>query len=134
LPELVLDDAEHRAFIFGLFGVLPEHAAEFGLEDVYIAQTTWDETMADSAARWLNASGEGARIAILAGNAHCHESAIPRRLTPHPAGGDQQRHRAAIRARRARLQRGGLRRPDRAGGHRQPLVNPQRCKRAGSGI
>jgi uncharacterized iron-regulated protein len=81
LPELVLDDAEHRAFIFGLFGVLPEHAAEFGLEDVYAAQTTWDETMADSAARWLNDAGAGARIAILAGNAHCHESAIPRRLT-----------------------------------------------------
>jgi uncharacterized iron-regulated protein len=81
LPELVLDDAEHRAFIFGLFGVLPEHAAESGLEDVYVAQTTWDETMADSAARWLNDAGEGARIAILAGNAHCHESAIPRRLT-----------------------------------------------------
>jgi len=81
LPELVLDDAEHQAFIFGLFGVLPDHAAEFGLEDVYVAQTTWDETMADSAARWLNATGAGAQIAILAGNAHCHESAIPRRLT-----------------------------------------------------
>jgi uncharacterized iron-regulated protein len=81
LPELVLDDAEHRAFIFGLFGVLPEHAAEFGLENVYVAQTTWDEAMADSAARWLNDTGSGARIAILAGNAHCHESAIPRRLT-----------------------------------------------------
>jgi uncharacterized iron-regulated protein len=81
LPELVLDDAEHRAFIFGLFGVLPEHAAESGLEGVYAAQTTWDETMADSAARWLNDTGAGARIAILAGTAHCHESAIPRRLT-----------------------------------------------------
>lgn len=81
LPELVLDDAEHRAFIFGLFGVLPEHAAEFGLENVYVAQTTWDETMADSAARWLNDTGAGARLAILAGDAHCHESAIPRRLT-----------------------------------------------------
>ena len=81
LPELILDDAEHREFIFGLFGVLPEHAAEFGLEDVYIAQTVWDETMADSAARWLAATGAGARILILAGDAHCHESAIPRRLT-----------------------------------------------------
>ena len=81
LPELVLDDAEHRAFIFGLFGVLPDHAAELGLEDVYVAQTTWDETMADSAARWLNAAGAGARVAVLAGSAHCHESAIPRRLT-----------------------------------------------------
>ena len=80
LPELVLDDAEHRAFIFGLFGVLPEHAAEFGLDNVYVAQTTWDETMADSAARWLNGSGAGGRIALLAGSTHCHQSAIPRRL------------------------------------------------------
>jgi uncharacterized iron-regulated protein len=81
LPELILDDAEHREFIFGLFGVTPEHAAEFGLEDVYAAQTTWDETMAESAARWLGAAGAGARIVLLAGDAHCHESAIPRRLT-----------------------------------------------------
>ena len=81
LPELVLDDAEHREFIFGLFGVLPEHATEFGLDDVYVAQTVWDETMADSAARWLDASGAGSRILILAGAAHCHESAIPRRVT-----------------------------------------------------
>jgi hypothetical protein len=48
---------------------------------VYIAQTVWDETMADSAARWLSDTGAGARILVLAGNAHCHESAIPRRLT-----------------------------------------------------
>ncbi|MEO8182373.1 MAG: ChaN family lipoprotein [Deltaproteobacteria bacterium] len=81
LPELNLADAEHREFIFGLFGVLPEHAAESGLEDVYVAQTVWDETMADSAARWLGDTGAGARIVILAGDAHCHESAIPRRLT-----------------------------------------------------
>jgi uncharacterized iron-regulated protein len=81
LPELVLDDAEHRDFIFGLFGVLPEHAAEFGLEDVYAAQTVWDETMADTSARWLAAAGSSARLLDFAGGAHCHVSAIPRRIT-----------------------------------------------------
>jgi uncharacterized iron-regulated protein len=81
LPELVLDDAEHREFIFGLFGVLPEHAAEFGLENVYVAQTTWDETMADTSARHLNDAGPRARLLDFAGGAHCHRSAIPRRIT-----------------------------------------------------
>jgi uncharacterized iron-regulated protein len=81
LPELVLDDAEHRAFIFGLFGVLPEHAAEFGLDNVYAAQTVWDETMADTSARWLLQTGDSARLLDFAGAVHCHRSAIPRRIT-----------------------------------------------------
>jgi uncharacterized iron-regulated protein len=81
LPELVLDDAEHRTFIFGLFGVLPEHAAEFGLENIYVAQTVWDETMADTSARWLTQTGASARLLDFAGGAHCHRSAIPRRIT-----------------------------------------------------
>jgi uncharacterized iron-regulated protein len=81
LPELVLDDEEHRAYIFGLFGVLPEHAAEFGLENVYTAQTVWDETMADTSARWLIETGSSARLLDFAGGAHCHRSAIPRRIT-----------------------------------------------------
>jgi hypothetical protein len=85
LPELVLDDAEHRSFIFGLFGVLPEHAEEFGLENVYVAQTVWDETMADTSARWLTTTagtaGHAPRLLDFAGGAHCHRSAIPRRIT-----------------------------------------------------
>jgi len=81
LPELELEDPEHREYIFGLFGVLPEHGAEFGLEDVYIAQTVWDETMADTSAHWLAAEGQGARLLIFAGVVHCHASAIPRRLS-----------------------------------------------------
>ena len=81
LPELELEDPEHREYIFGLFGVLPEHGAEFGLEDVYIAQTVWDETMADTSAHWLAAEGQGAQLLIFAGVVHCHASAIPRRLT-----------------------------------------------------
>jgi uncharacterized iron-regulated protein len=81
VPELVLDDAEHRAFIFSLFGVLPEQAAELGLENVYVAQTTWDETMAESSARFLGDTGPDARLLVFAGAAHCHRSAIPRRVT-----------------------------------------------------
>jgi uncharacterized iron-regulated protein len=81
VPELVLDDAEHRAFIFGLFGVLPEQAAEAGLENVYVAQTTWDETMAETSASWLLEEGPAGRLLIFAGGAHCHRSAIPRRIT-----------------------------------------------------
>jgi uncharacterized iron-regulated protein len=81
VPELVLDDAEHRTFIFGLFGVLPEQAAEFGLENVYVAQTTWDETMAETSALWLAETGASARLLNFAGGAHCHRSAIPRRIT-----------------------------------------------------
>jgi uncharacterized iron-regulated protein len=81
LPELNLTDEEHRAYIFGLFGVLPEHGAELGLEDIYVAQTTWDETMADTSARWLAETGESARLLDIAGGAHCHRSAIPRRIT-----------------------------------------------------
>jgi uncharacterized iron-regulated protein len=81
LPELDLQDQEHREYIFGLFGVLPEHAAELGLENVYTAQTVWDETMADTSARWLAERGPGARLLDFAGGAHCHRSAIPRRIT-----------------------------------------------------
>lgn len=85
LPELVLDDEEHRTFIFGLFGVLPEHAEEFGLENVYVAQTVWDETMADTSARWLTTTaataGKAPRLLDFAGGAHCHRSAIPRRIS-----------------------------------------------------
>lgn len=81
VPELVLDDAEHRTFIFGLFGVLPEQAAESGLENVYVAQTTWDESMAESSASWLAEEAPSGRLLVFAGGAHCHRSAIPRRIT-----------------------------------------------------
>jgi uncharacterized iron-regulated protein len=81
LPELDLEDPEHVAYIYGLFGVLPGHEAESGLGNYYAAQTVWDETMADTAAAWLGAAGADARIMLFAGSVHCHESAIPRRIT-----------------------------------------------------
>ncbi len=80
LPELDLDDAEHRAFIFGLLGAV-DHDVQLALENVYVAQTVWDETMAETSASWLAGAGPGAQLLIIAGAAHCHESAIPRRLS-----------------------------------------------------
>jgi uncharacterized iron-regulated protein len=46
---------------------------------VYLVQVIWDETMADTTAKWL-ASHAGDRAVILAGNGHCHDSAIVNRV------------------------------------------------------
>jgi uncharacterized iron-regulated protein len=48
-------------------------------DQVYMIQVIWDETMADTAARWLAANPTG-HVVLLAGNGHCHDSAIVRRL------------------------------------------------------
>jgi aminopeptidase N len=46
---------------------------------IYTVQVIWDETMADTAAKWLKANPDG-RIVILAGSGHCHDSAIVNRM------------------------------------------------------
>jgi uncharacterized iron-regulated protein len=46
---------------------------------IYAAQVLWDETMADGAASWAKAHPNGLLI-LLAGNGHCHDSAIVRRV------------------------------------------------------
>lgn len=48
-------------------------------ERLYAAQVIWDETMAEVSAGWL-AGGDDRRIVLLAGNGHCHESAIISRI------------------------------------------------------
>ena len=48
-------------------------------DDIYAVQVIWDETMADTAAKWLVAHPDG-HLLILAGNGHCHDSAIVGRL------------------------------------------------------
>lgn len=48
-------------------------------ERVYTVQVIWDETMADTSARWL-AAHPGGHLILLAGNGHCHDSAIIDRL------------------------------------------------------
>lgn len=46
---------------------------------VYTVQVIWDETMADTSARWL-AANPGGHLILLAGNGHCHDSAIIHRM------------------------------------------------------
>ncbi len=81
VPELDLTDQEHREYIFSLFGITPAHPAAASLENIYTAQTVWDETMAQTAADWARpAEGPARSVFTLAGVAHCHRSAIPRRF------------------------------------------------------
>jgi uncharacterized iron-regulated protein len=108
VPELKLDDARHRAWFDALMSDLggahahgqkkddsaddksdsrPEAPSPHGgdrpampsAERIYTVQVLWDETMADGGARWLAANPRG-RLIILAGNGHCHDSAIVGRL------------------------------------------------------
>ena len=48
-------------------------------DQIYTVQVIWDETMADTAATWLAAHAAG-HLVILAGNGHCHDSAIVNRI------------------------------------------------------
>jgi uncharacterized iron-regulated protein len=58
----------------------PEGAAEMPSADrIYTVQVVWDETMADGVAKWLAATPDGHAV-ILAGNGHCHDSAIVNRI------------------------------------------------------
>ncbi|HEY3802558.1 MAG TPA: ChaN family lipoprotein [Kofleriaceae bacterium] len=106
LPELDLHDAKHRAWFDALMADMggseahahaahapsgsdagsdadaggDDDAAEMpSADDIYAVQVIWDETMADTAAKWLAAHPDG-HILILAGTGHCHDSAIVGRL------------------------------------------------------
>lgn len=100
VPELILDDATHRAWFDGIMGDMGGHGHGNNAKDdgqapanphagaapempsaerVYTVQVMWDETMAETSAKWL-AQHPGGRLAILAGNGHCHDSAIVNRI------------------------------------------------------
>lgn len=107
LPELKLDDATHRAWFDALMEdmggasahsakptddadetpatPLPTDKAHGGssqmpsADQIYTVQVIWDESMADGAATWLAQNPTG-HIVILAGNGHCHDSAIVNRI------------------------------------------------------
>jgi len=62
----------------------PQHGGDGGDEmpsadRIYTVQVIWDETMADTSARWL-AANPGGHVIVLAGNGHCHDSAIINRM------------------------------------------------------
>lgn len=105
LPELKLDDAEHRAWFDGVMAEMSgdnphsPHAAPPPEENsaapspsphgatptmpsadrIYTVQVLWDESMADGTARWVR--GDAARRAVvIAGNGHCHDTAVINRI------------------------------------------------------
>jgi uncharacterized iron-regulated protein len=104
--EIDLDDKEHRAWwdeVMAAMGGPHNHAQATSHEEqnrsnrdreedaderlhterMYAVQVLWDETMADTAARWLTAGGNPSprrQIVILAGTGHCHRVGLVRRL------------------------------------------------------
>jgi uncharacterized iron-regulated protein len=103
LPELVLDDKEHRAWFDALMNDMggahghgdkqednqaPDKDAKDAkdakpempsADRIYTAQVMWDEFMADGAAKWAKSSPQGLLV-LLAGNGHCHDTAIINRI------------------------------------------------------
>lgn len=92
VPELDLQNKVHRAWFDATMESMGGHGAHHGSDKkpedappmpsadrIYTAQVLWDETMADTAAKWLTATPNGA-IIVLAGSGHCHDTAIVGRV------------------------------------------------------
>jgi uncharacterized iron-regulated protein len=75
LPTLVLTDTRHRAWFDGVMAEMGDHggANTPSADNMYAAQVVWDESMAEGAVAWL---AHGDAIVVLAGNGHCHDTAI----------------------------------------------------------
>lgn len=69
LPDLDLDDAEHRAMFDAEFDV-GEHGAEETVEQYYQAQVVWDETMGSRVAQALARADGPAKMVVFAGRVH----------------------------------------------------------------
>jgi uncharacterized iron-regulated protein len=69
LPELDLDDAEHRAMFNAEFDV-GEHGAEETVDQYYQAQVVWDETMGARVADTLSRTDGPAKMIVFAGRVH----------------------------------------------------------------
>ena len=80
LPELDLNDPYHRGLVAAIFG---DHSHKGMQPDGFVrVQTLWDETMAESAVRYLeSAAGKGMHLLVIAGGNHVsHGFGIPRRV------------------------------------------------------
>jgi len=78
LPDLDLHDAQHRAYFNQDMRGHPDMPGT--KRDMYAAQVVWDETMAQSAARWLGQNFPARQLVIFAGSSHCRRPAIVRRI------------------------------------------------------
>jgi uncharacterized iron-regulated protein len=80
LPDMDMQDRYHRAFIEAILG---RHAnGTGGAEALYRVQVLWDETMAQTAAEYLEGpAGRGRRLLVFAGGNHVRYGfGIPRRV------------------------------------------------------
>ncbi len=78
LPALDLGNSEHRAYFEAATKDHPAPASS--ADSFYMAQVLWDEAMASRAAKWVVRKQPANQMVILAGNGHCHETAIPARV------------------------------------------------------
>lgn len=81
LPELDLNNPTHRKYFDDAMGDHPMPEGGPKRDDMYAAQVVWDETMANTSAKWLASQGDNASLIVFAGSGHCHHSAIPARIT-----------------------------------------------------
>jgi uncharacterized iron-regulated protein len=80
VPQLDLGNAAHRAWFERTVTGIPAHGG-LALNNADGAQGVRDETMAEAAWSWLSAQATSPRqLAIVAGNGHCIDLAIPMRL------------------------------------------------------
>ena len=80
LPELDLNDPYHRSLVAAIFG---DHSHKGMQLDGFVrVQTLWDETMAESAVRYLESvAGKEMHLLVIAGGNHVgHGFGIPRRV------------------------------------------------------
>ena len=80
LPHLDLTDPYHRAMVTAIFG--DRHHGGMEPDSFVRIQTLWDETMAESAARYLTSpAGKDKHLLVVAGGSHVQSGfGIPRRL------------------------------------------------------
>lgn len=80
LPELDLTDPYHRAMAEAIFG--DHHHGSVAIDGFVRIQALWDETMAESAARYLSSpAGRDKHLLVVAGGNHVQNGfGIPRRL------------------------------------------------------
>jgi len=107
LPKLDLSQRGHRRRFEDMLRMPLEQAAarmqlpeseggepQPGLDRMYEAQVVWDEFMADSARRYLDANG--GRMVLLAGTNHVWRDAIPDRFERQAAGAGRPRRAVSI--------------------------------------
>jgi uncharacterized iron-regulated protein len=80
LPDMDLQDPYHRAFVKAIFDDHPMGGMDF--ETFYRAQVLWDESMAQSIAKYLRSEdGRDSKMLVLAGTHHIQYGfGIPRRV------------------------------------------------------